>query len=119
MAEANSLVSTADRSVGLKQNISNIVAGAAPAPQQPQQHALYMPRITTSRAAQGRRYMMKGRELSNLGLNGQQIKIAQRLCIAPQTVQTHRKNIMRKLNVNSASELTLYAVNTGLLQVKR
>lgn len=31
-AEANSLVSTADRSVGLRQNISNIVAGAAPAP---------------------------------------------------------------------------------------
>lgn len=32
MAEANSLVDTTDRSAGLRQNISNIVAGQAPAP---------------------------------------------------------------------------------------
>lgn len=46
-------------------------------------------------------------------------EIASLLNISLHTVQTHRKNIMRKLNVNSASELTLYAVNTGLLQVRR
>ncbi len=46
-------------------------------------------------------------------------EIASLLNISLHTVQTHRKNIMRKLNVNSASELTLYAVNTGLLQVRK
>jgi DNA-binding NarL/FixJ family response regulator len=42
-------------------------------------------------------------------------EIASRLHISQHTVQTHRKNIMRKLKMNSVSELTLYAVNTGLI----
>jgi len=42
-------------------------------------------------------------------------EIATQLIISQHTVQTHRKNIMRKLKMNSVSELTLYAVNTGLI----
>lgn len=43
-------------------------------------------------------------------------KIADKLFISPHTVQTHRKNIMRKLKVNSVSELVVYAMKTGLVE---
>jgi DNA-binding NarL/FixJ family response regulator len=33
------------------------------------------------------------------------------------TVDTHRNNIMRKLNLHSLAELTLYAVRNGIVQV--
>lgn len=41
--------------------------------------------------------------------------IADQLHLSPHTVYTHRKNIMRKVNVNSAPELVLYAVTEGLI----
>lgn len=41
--------------------------------------------------------------------------IALQLHLSPHTVYTHRKNIMRKVNVKSAPELVLYAVNEGLI----
>ena len=40
--------------------------------------------------------------------------IADRLCIAPSTVEVHRRNIMRKLNLHNVAELTRYAINNGL-----
>ncbi len=43
-------------------------------------------------------------------------KIADKLFISPHTVQTHRKNIMRKLKVNSVSELVVYAMKAGLVE---
>ena len=42
-------------------------------------------------------------------------EIASELDITPHTVYTHRKNIMRKLKLNSPTELILYAVNKGLV----
>ena len=42
-------------------------------------------------------------------------EIAHQLKLSPHTVYTHRKNIMRKLKINTASELILYAVNKGLV----
>ena len=42
--------------------------------------------------------------------------IAEQLHLSPHTVHTHRKNILRKLGINSVSELTLYAINIGLIE---
>ena len=43
-------------------------------------------------------------------------EIASKLDLSTHTVYTHRKNIMRKLKINTASELILYAVNNGLVK---
>lgn len=42
-------------------------------------------------------------------------EIAQKLFLSIHTVSTHRKNILRKLHVKSASELVLYAIKTGIV----
>ena len=41
--------------------------------------------------------------------------IAKELHLSPHTIYTHRKNVMKKLRFKSASELVLYAVNTGII----
>lgn len=41
-------------------------------------------------------------------------EIAGELGLSTHTIYTHRKNIMRKLKINTATELVLYAVNNGL-----
>lgn len=41
--------------------------------------------------------------------------IADQLCLSTHTVYTHRKNIMKKLQIRSASEMILYAMNTGIV----
>jgi len=43
-------------------------------------------------------------------------KISEQLKLSFHTVHTHRKNIMKKLGVNSSSEVVLYAINSGLLK---
>ena len=43
-------------------------------------------------------------------------EIASKLKLSTHTVYTHRKNIMRKLKINTSSELILYAVNKGLVK---
>jgi two-component system NarL family response regulator len=47
------------------------------------------------------------------GYQSQQIAIE--LGIASGTVDVHRRNIMRKLNLRNAVELTRYAISTGLV----
>ncbi|HUP11014.1 MAG TPA: response regulator transcription factor, partial [Niastella sp.] len=42
--------------------------------------------------------------------------IAKKLFLSIHTVSTHRKNILRKLQVKSASELVIYAIKTGLVE---
>ena len=44
-------------------------------------------------------------------------EIASELNLSVHTVYTHRKKIMKKLAIGSSSELVLYAVNRGLLEV--
>jgi DNA-binding NarL/FixJ family response regulator len=39
---------------------------------------------------------------------------ASKLCVSVKTIETHRQQIMRKLNVHSIAELTKYAVREGL-----
>lgn len=43
-------------------------------------------------------------------------EIASQLNLSPHTVYTHRKKIMKKLNLNTSSELVLYAVNAGIVE---
>ena len=41
--------------------------------------------------------------------------IAELLCISLKTVETHRLNLMRKLDAHNAADLTQWAYRTGLL----
>ena len=41
--------------------------------------------------------------------------IAERLSIAPSTVEVHRRNLMRKLNLHKVADLTRYAINNGIV----
>jgi DNA-binding NarL/FixJ family response regulator len=43
-------------------------------------------------------------------------EIAEELHLSHHTVHTHRKNIIKKLGVKSVSELTVYAMNVGLIE---
>lgn len=45
-------------------------------------------------------------------------QIAETLYRSFHTIATHRKNIMKKLGINSTSELLLYAMNTRLIQIR-
>lgn len=45
--------------------------------------------------------------------------IAKRLGISPKTVDNHRTNIMRKLNIHSAAELISFAVREGVLETAK
>lgn len=49
------------------------------------------------------------------GLTNQQI--ADDLCVSIKTVQTHRGNIMEKLNLHDRVELVKYAIRSGLVQL--
>ena len=42
-------------------------------------------------------------------------KIAEYLCISVKTVEKHRSNLMKKLDLHNASELTAYAIENGLI----
>jgi DNA-binding CsgD family transcriptional regulator len=46
------------------------------------------------------------------------VAIADRLFLSPHTVQTHRKRIIRKLNINSPTEFVIYALDFGLLKIR-
>lgn len=43
--------------------------------------------------------------------------IAQYLCISVKTVEKHRANLMRKLNLHTASALTAFAIENGLVEL--
>jgi DNA-binding NarL/FixJ family response regulator len=45
-------------------------------------------------------------------------KIAYHLNISVKTVETHRRNIMEKLNIHSISELVKYAIREGLTSLE-
>lgn len=46
-------------------------------------------------------------------------EIARRLCVATSTVETHRRNLMRKLDLHSVAALTKYAIREGLTTLER
>ncbi len=53
-------------------------------------------------------------ELITQGLSTKEM--AKLLNISHHTIYTHRKNILKKLRINSASELILYAIKTGIVE---
>ena len=58
------------------------------------------------------------REVTQLLAEGKSSKeIASHLELSVKTVETHRTNIQRKLNLHSISELVLYAVRNNIVQV--
>ena len=56
------------------------------------------------------------REVLHLAAHGHtNSEIADRLCISRRTVETHRANAMRKLNLNNHADLLRYALQRGIL----
>jgi len=56
------------------------------------------------------------REILKLIAEGYKSKeIADYLCISPNTVEKHRANLMEKLDLHSASTLTAFAIEKGLV----
>ncbi|MEQ9423462.1 MAG: response regulator transcription factor [Cyclobacteriaceae bacterium] len=54
-------------------------------------------------------------EIVRLITQGKSTKvIADQLCLSHHTIYTHKKNVMKKLQIKSTSELILYAVDAGL-----
>ena len=53
--------------------------------------------------------------LQMLGEGKSNKEVAARLNLSPHTVETHRGNILEKLNLHSAAELILYAVRKGII----
>ncbi len=54
--------------------------------------------------------------LTYLAQGNSNSEIAEALVISPKTVERHRENIMRKLNLHSRSELVRYAIRKGIIQ---
>ncbi len=44
------------------------------------------------------------------------VEVAEKLDISPRTVETHRANIHRKLELDTRAELVRYAMTLGLLE---
>jgi DNA-binding NarL/FixJ family response regulator len=60
------------------------------------------------------------RELLQLLAEGMKTsKIASHLNISVKTVETHRRNIMEKLNIGSNAELVKYAIREGFTSIER
>jgi DNA-binding NarL/FixJ family response regulator len=73
----------------------------------------YLNPITREKAA----LTPREREIVQLVAEGRSTKeLADRLGISPKTAETHRTNIMRKLNVHSVSEVVRYAIRNKLVE---
>ncbi|MGA2417245.1 MAG: response regulator transcription factor [Candidatus Sulfotelmatobacter sp.] len=58
------------------------------------------------------------REVLQLVAEGKSTKeVATMLKLSVKTAETHRTNLMRKLNLHSVADLTLYAVRNGIVQI--
>ena len=57
------------------------------------------------------------REVIQLVAEGKTTKLATALCLSVKTAETHRTNLMRKLNLHSIADISLYAVRHGIVQI--
>ena len=53
--------------------------------------------------------------LKHIGNGLSNSEIAEKLFLSPKTVETHRTNIMRKLNIHNVVGLVKYAIKSGLV----
>ncbi|MEW6220740.1 MAG: response regulator transcription factor, partial [Thermodesulfobacteriota bacterium] len=75
----------------------------------------YLGRIPTPEAASFSVLSEREREVLQLIAEGCPTRqIAQRLFVSVKTVETHRRQIMKKLDLHSVADLTKYAVREGL-----
>jgi len=58
----------------------------------------------------------EGEVLTHLAEGASNDEIAAALVISPNTVERHRENIMRKLNLHSRAELVRYAIRKGIIK---
>jgi len=82
----------------------------------------YLRKPTTRSASQPVQVGLSAREREVLQLvaEGHASKaIAARLHVSPSTVDTHRKNMMRKLDLHRVADLVCYAIRTGLVESPR
>ena len=73
---------------------------------------------TQSRRADKSTLTRRERDVLCLMANGSRTQsIAEQLHIAPSTVEVHRRNIMRKLDLHTIAELTQYAIRENLIRI--
>jgi len=75
----------------------------------------YLEQMCTIESAIEAALTPREREVLQLIAEGRSTKeTADRLNVSIKTVESHRRNIMEKLNIHSTAELTKYAIRTGL-----
>jgi DNA-binding NarL/FixJ family response regulator len=79
---------------------------------------VYLAQIGTAARPVDRYDLLTARErevLELLARGESYAEIADKLIISPRTAETHRTNLMRKLDLKTAADITLYAVQRGLI----
>jgi DNA-binding CsgD family transcriptional regulator len=105
--EAQKQAMLAGQSVGLLQQIRQLMDGVGPSPQA-EQSAMINDRL-------GEQLTKRQRQLLELIAKGwTTTKIADALNISTGTAFTHRRELMRKLNVHNTAEITRFAIRHGL-----
>jgi DNA-binding NarL/FixJ family response regulator len=81
-------------------------------------HGFLVPGRATASAGGWEALTLREREVLKLIAEGHPNKaIARYLCLSIKTIETHRSNMMKKLNLHNASMLTSYAIGKGLVDV--
>ena len=79
----------------------------------------YLHRLSKSEVSSADVLTDREREVLQLMAEGKSTKeIARHLYISTKTVETHRRQIMNKLNLHSVAELTKYAIKKGLTSLE-
>jgi two-component system, NarL family, response regulator NreC len=79
---------------------------------------VYLAQIGTAARPTDRYELLTAREREVLELvarGASYAEIADKLTISPRTAETHRTNLMRKLDLRTSADITLYAVQRGLI----
>lgn len=116
-AGANGYISKSEAGVELLQGMRNVLAGRSYlCPRAAAQVADGL-RGQHGGAASGKTLSPRERQVAILLAEGKTAAdIAAQLHISPNTVDVHRRNIMRKLDLHNVVDLTKYAIRSGLIE---